>query len=165
MLGLTPLGVFHTAIALAAVASGIACFARAGRIVPGSTAGRLYIVLTVIACITGFGIFQRGGFGDPHVLGIVTLVVLGVAALAGRTGLFGRLSPYVETIAYSATFFFHMIPGVVETTTRLPVGAPLFPGPEAPQLQAAIGVMFVLFLAGSWLQMRRLRAQHRFMPA
>ena len=31
---------------------------------------------TVITCLTGFGIFRHGGFGNPHVLGVVTLIVL-----------------------------------------------------------------------------------------
>jgi len=55
--------------------------------------------------------------------------VLGVAYVAGYTKLYGWASPYVETVSYSATFLFHMIPGITETTTRLPLGAPLLPVP------------------------------------
>lgn len=76
--------------------------------------------------------------------GIVTLVVLGVAALAGYSRLFGRASSYVETVSYSATFLFHMIPGITEASTRLPLAAPLLPGAEAPELKAASAVLFVL---------------------
>jgi hypothetical protein len=64
----------------------------------------------------------------PHALGIVTLLVLGVAAIAPRW--LGRAGRYVETLAYSLTFFFHFIPGTTETFTRLPAGAPLFSGPN-----------------------------------
>ena len=70
-------------------------------------------------------ILHHGGFGAPHVLNIITLAGLGVAALAGHSTLFGRASRYVETISYSATFFFHFIPGSTETWTRFPRGAPL----------------------------------------
>jgi hypothetical protein len=101
--------------------------------------GKLYVITTVITCLTGFGIFQHGGFGKPHVLGIITLVVLGVAAVAGASRVFGRASRYVETVSYSATFFFHLIPGITETATRLPVGAPLVIDREGPELQAAAG--------------------------
>ncbi|MES2072761.1 MAG: hypothetical protein V4488_20565 [Pseudomonadota bacterium] len=55
------------------------------------------------------------------------------------------------------SFLFHMIPAVTETSTRLPLGAPLLPNADAPQLQAAAGVMFVLFLIGATLQVMRLR--------
>jgi hypothetical protein len=116
------------------------------------------VVTTIITCVTGFGIFQHGGFGKPHALGIITLVVLAVAAVAGYTNLFGRASRYVETVGYSATFLFHLIPGITETSTRLPLGAPLVASAEAPELQVAAAVMFVAFLIGATLQVLRLRA-------
>lgn len=165
MLGLTPLGTFHTAISLIAVVAGLIAFVRDKEISPKNLVGKLYVITTVITCLTGFGIFQHGGFGKPHVLGIITLVVLGIAAVAGNSSLFGPASRYVETISYSATFFFHMIPGITETSTRLPLGAPLVANPDAPALQAAVGVMFITFLIGATLQVRQLRAngirQHR----
>ncbi len=159
MLGLTPLGVIHTAISLIAVAAGLIALFRDKEISPRNGVGKTYIIATVLTCLTGFGIFQHGGFGKPHALGIITLVVLGVAYVAGYTKLYGRLSPYIETVSYSATFLFHLIPGITETTTRLPLGAPLLPNAEAPALQAATAVMGVLFLIGAALQVQRLRAR------
>jgi cytochrome b subunit of formate dehydrogenase len=50
--------------------------------------GNIYVLATVITCLSGFGIFQHGGFGKPHVLGIITLVVLAVAWVAGNSALF-----------------------------------------------------------------------------
>jgi hypothetical protein len=73
---------------------------------------------------------------------------------------FGRLSVYVETVSYSATFFFHMIPGFTETGTRLPTAKPLFSSPEDPALQKVIGVVFLVFLVGVTWQVLRLRAGH-----
>jgi hypothetical protein len=70
---------------------------------------------------------------------------------------FGRASVYVQTVAYSLTFFFHMIPGFREASTRLPASAPLASGPEDPGLQAAIGAAFVVFLIGVTIQIIRLR--------
>jgi len=157
MFGLTQLGIVHTLISLVAVVAGLACFIKAGRIDPTATAGRVYIVTTILTCVTGFGIFAHGGFGKPHVLGIITLVVLAVAWLGDR-GRFGRASIYVATISYSATFLFHMIPAITETSTRLPLGAPLLASAEAPELKAATGVLLLLFLIGVALQLRVLRA-------
>ncbi len=158
MFGLTTLGAIHTAISIVAVVAGVIALARDKTILPGTTVGQVYIWTTVFTCLTGFGIFQHGGFGKPHMLGILTLLVLALAAVAGRTQLFGRASKYVETIAYSTTFFFHMIPGFTESLTRLPAGAPVFSGPDDPGLQKVIGVVFALFLIGVALQVRRLRA-------
>jgi uncharacterized membrane protein len=159
MLGLTPLGMFHTAISLVAVIAAVIAFFRDKEILVRTMLGKVYVVGTVISCLTGFGIFEHGGFGKPHVLGIVTLLVLLLAAVAGYTRFLGRASPYVETVSYSATFFFHMIPGITETSTRLPPGAPWVANAEAPVLQVATAGMFVLFLIGAALQVRRIRAR------
>ena len=164
MFGLTQLGIVHTAISLVAVAAGFIALVRDRKISPGNLLGKIYIVTTVLTCLTGFGIFQHGGFGKPHALGIITLVVLGIAWLAGRANAFGRLSAYVETVSYSATFLFHMIPAITETTTRLPLGAPLLPNADAPQLQAASGVLLLLFLIGATMQVRALRAERAANP-
>lgn len=161
MTGLTPLGILHTAISLVALGSGIVALIRYREIPGGLFIGKLYIWTTVLTCLTGFPIMQHGGFGAPHVLGVVTLAMLIVAAVAGRTKAFGAASRYVETVAYSATFFFHWIPTLVETTTRLPAGAPLVADRDGPELQAATGVLFLLFVIGASLQVMRLRRTSR----
>src|SRR5712691_7013357 len=93
MLGLTSLGTIHTAISLIAVVAGLIAFVRDKEISPRNGVGKIYVIATVLTCLTAFGIFQHGGFGKPHALGIITLVVLGVAYVAGYTKLYGRLSP------------------------------------------------------------------------
>ncbi len=159
--GLTPLGVVHTAISLVAVAAGIVAFLRYKQITLATRAGQVYLWTTVLTCLTGFGIFQHGGFGKPHLLGIATLVVLGIAVLARRSQVFGKASAYVEVVGYSLTFFFHMIPGVTETFTRIPAGSPLFANADDPGIPKVIGPIFILFLIGAYLQVRRLRAANR----
>ena len=156
-LGLTSLGTFHTAISLVALAAGIISFIRYKDISLRNLVGQIYVVSTVVVCLTGFGIFQHGGFGKPHMLGIATLVVLAIAFVAGYTRLYGRASRYIETVGYSLTFLFHMIPTITEGSTRLPPGAPLLPNADAPELQVATAAMFVVFLIGATLQVRRLR--------
>lgn len=157
MMGLTTLGIVHTLISLIALFAGIVAFVRYREISARTQMGRVYIVATVLTCLTGFGIFQHGGFGKAHVLGIVTLLVLGVALLASK-GRFGQgFSPYLETVAYSMTFFFHLIPGFTESLTRLPLSEPFASGPDDPRLQPIIGVCFLLFLIGTILQVRALR--------
>ncbi|MBV7538366.1 hypothetical protein KW842_21555 [Duganella sp. sic0402] len=154
--GLTYLGVIHTLISLVAVYAALRSFVRDKRIVPDSALGKLYIWSTVLTCVTGFGIFQHGGFGKPHMLGIMTLLVLGAAWLADR-GKFGVRSAAVSTVGYTLTVFFHMIPAVTETTTRLPYGDPWLTSHEAPELKAITGLLFVVFLVGVRLQLRRLK--------
>jgi uncharacterized membrane protein len=155
--GLTYLGIFHTAVSIVAVIAGLIALVRDKQITLGSDIGKLYVITTVITCVTGFGIFQHGGFGKPHMLGIITLVVLAVAYAAGTTQWFGRASKYIEVVSYSLTFLFHWIPAITETSTRLPIGAPLLSSPDAPELQKATAVLLVLFVIGAALQIIRLR--------
>jgi len=161
MFGLTNLGVVHTAISLVAVAAGFISVFRYKEISLHTRLGQTYVLMTVLTCLTGFPIFQHGGFGPPHALGIITLFVLAVAWLAGNSRLFGRLGPYVETLSYSSTLFFHMIPAFTETSTRFPAGAPWASGPDDPNLQMAIGIVFLVFLAGAAAQVVRLRSRSR----
>ena len=163
-LGLTSLGIVHTAISLIAVIAGLIALFRYQEITLRTGLGRVFVWTTVLTCLTGFGIFQHGGFGKPHALGIITLAALAVGALAGR-GSLGKHSRYIEAIAYSASFLFHWIPSFTETLTRLPLGAPLLPNADAPELKAITAVLGVLYLIGVTLQIKRLRGGKPVSPA
>ena len=155
MSGLTPLGAVHTAISLVALFCGFYALARDHSISPGKRLGQVYIWATVLTCLTGFGIFQHGGFGKPHALGVITLLVLAGLALPG-TRWIGARWRYVLATGYTLTLFFHMVPGVTETFTRLPLGAPVFSSPDDPALQKVVGVVFLAFAAVMALQVRGL---------
>ena len=156
MLGLSSLGAVHTAFALVAVVCGYAMTLRFGRISAELSLGKTYIATTAITCLTGFGIFMHGGFSIAHALGALTLVVLGVAVAAGRARETSRLAAYVETIGFTLTLFLHMVPGMTETFTRFPIGAPLFTGPDDPKLQKLIGFILLAFMVGIALQVRHI---------
>jgi len=155
--GLTTLGVFHTAISLLAVVCGIWAFARYKRISLNHRLGQVYLASTLITAVTALGIFQHGGFGPPHALAVLTLVALALGGSAEILRLFGRASRYVQAISYSATFLFHMIPGFTESLTRLPPGEPLVASQEAPIFRGIYGALLGAFLIGLTLQLRWLR--------
>lgn len=156
MLGISPFGMVHTVISLVAVAAGILAFVRYGKITTGNTTGQVYLWATIFTCLTGFFIFHHDGkFGPPHALGIITLVVLGIA-VAGWKGKLGPASRYIEVLAYTLTFFFHMIPAFTETSTRLPVGHPWASSDKDPGLQMAIGIAFLVSLLGATWQFLKL---------
>ena len=156
MFGLTTLGFLHTAISLVALWTGYQSLLQHGAIDPGRRLGQVYLWTTVLTCLTGFGIFQRGGFNEAHLLGVLTLLVLGLALLPLRL----RWWPYAQSALWTLTLFFHMVPGLTETFTRVPLGAPLFTGPDDPTLQATVGVVFGVFAVVMLLQVlhRRRRA-------
>jgi uncharacterized membrane protein len=158
---MSTLGIIHTIIGLVAVIAGIIALIRGRRITSKNVTGQVYIHSTVLTCLTGFGIYHLGGFGAPHVLGIITLLVLGAAWLAETKGKFGSKSKLVETLCYTTTLFFHFIPGITETFTRFPLGAPLFASRESPALAGTIGTIFVIFVVIMVAQMRAVKAGQR----
>ena len=154
-MNLTPLGMFHTIVSLVAVVSAVVALAREGQISRKSGIGRIYIWSLVITCVTGLPIFRHGTIGPPHILGVLTLAVLAVAAAMGKTQVFGRVSAYVETIGYTVTVFFLSISTVTETLTRLPPSAPVVASPEAPIFKTLYLGLFILFVIGAALQVRQ----------
>jgi hypothetical protein len=67
----------------------------------------------------------HGKARPPHVVGVLTVGALLVAAPAGHTGLLGRASRYVETVSYSIT-----------ALLRVPPRRPWVATPEAPASSA-----------------------------
>lgn len=159
--GLSPLGLFHTAVSLVALVCGVVALARDKEISPGNRLGQTYLAATLITALTALGIFRHGGFGPPHVLALLTLGALAVGAVASFSRIFGRASRYVQAVCYSSTFLFHLVPGFTETLTRLPAGAPIAASQDAPILQAIDAALLALFLAGLAAQMVWLRASLR----
>lgn len=155
---LTPLGLFHTLVSIVAVVTAFVALYRDKGISPRTSIGRTYLLTLLITTLTGFPIFRHGSIGPPHIVGVIILIVLAVAALAGTTRVFGRASAYVETVSYSTTVLLLMIPTVTETLTRVPPSAPWVASPEAPIFPPLYSALLVLFLVGVFLQVRGLRA-------
>jgi uncharacterized membrane protein len=161
LLNITAFGALHTAIAIIGVLAGFAALIRHRRIALDTTAGTVFFWFTAAAAFTGLFIFRHGGFGVPHVLSLLTLVVLAAAWFAERRAGFGRLSPYAAVLFNLTALFFHFIPASVETLSRLPLGAPFASGPEDPALFGPIGAAFVAYLVGAAWQILRVRGASR----
>ncbi len=158
MTGLTTLGTVHTAIGVAALVAGAIALAKDKRISTRSRFGVFYLMATLITAATSLGIYQHGGFGVPHALGLLTIAALAIGTLAARSALFGARAAYVETISYSSTFLFHLIPAVTETSTRLPAGAPLLTSGDAPILKVVYLLLLGACAVGTWLQIKVLKS-------
>ena len=158
MFGLTQLGAVHTLISLVAVAAGIVSFVRYGSISLRTRVGGVYVVATVLTCVTAFGLFRTGAFGPGHAIGVLTLIVLAFAVLVEKRARAGTTPKAIEVVSYTTTFFLHMIPAINETTTRLPPSAPLASGPNDTVILVLVGIALVLYIAGAAVQVLRLKA-------
>jgi uncharacterized membrane protein len=164
MSGITPFGLFHTVVSLVSLIAGIYGLFRYGEIRYGSRNGATYVWGTVAACVTGFFIVRHGGFSQAHALGILTLLTLLVAWIADRGAADHGRRRAIAGLAYTATVFFHFIPGFNETLTRVPADDPFLSGPEDPVLFAMVGATFAVFAVFGVFQARRLLRNRRRNP-
>lgn len=153
---ISALGAVHTVLSLIPVVAGLVAFARHGRIDPTSTIGKVYLGGMVVSIVTSFGLSSTGHFNAGHALGLLALLLMAAGALAPRIRVLGRAAVYLQTVALSFSFMLLLVPGTNETLSRLPVDHPLASGIDSPVVQAALTILFGLFLAGTAYQMFRL---------
>jgi uncharacterized membrane protein len=158
-MGLTNFGVIHTLIGIITVVIGVQALIRYKEVRPQTSLGLSYIAGTALTAASGLLIFQHGGFGNPHVLSILTLLVLAVGLWISYKTPFGRINRYLQALCFSTTFLFHAIPSVTESLIRLPVGAPWMSGPEDPAFKPLYGALFLLYFIGLWFQARWLKGR------
>jgi hypothetical protein len=153
---LSTLGIVHTTLSIAPLLLGGYALATRGAISPDDRLGRAYIVSMLASIATSFGLSSTGSIGPGHVLGVIAVLLMGFALRP--PALLGRAAPYLRTLAMSANYLILLIPGTVETLTRLPGGAPIASrGPESPEVKAALGLFLLLFVVGSAWQLLRIR--------
>jgi hypothetical protein len=134
---------FHVAISLIAIACGVAVTIgmwRAQR-VPLWTA--VFLVTTVATSVTGF-LFHSKSFGPPHVVGVISLVILALALVA----LYGyRLTGawrWIYVAGALSAFYLNVFVAVVQAFQKLPFLNALAPkGSEPP-----FAITQLLVLAG-----------------
>lgn len=160
-MGLSKLGIFHTAIGIAAIVAALTAFVRYGKIDLSQLSGKVYFYGTLITSLTALGISRHGGFNAGHVFSliIVLLIVIAYYLYARRKG--NNRARYFENFLLSFSFFLSLLPTVNETFTRIPVGHPLAKNIKDPVIGKTLLVIFILFLAGLVYQLIRQRKINR----
>jgi len=146
----------HVVISLIGIVSGLAVLAGmlGARMMPGLTA--LFLATTVATSVTGF-LFHSPAFGPPHVIGLISLVVLAVALYAlygGRLAGFWRPA-YVVTALFA--LYLNVFVGVVQAFQKLPALQALAPTQSEPPFLIAQLATLALFLVLGFLAVRRFR--------
>ena len=154
---LSILGIIHTAISILAIVAGVVALIRYGKINMTTSAGRAYIWLTVLTCITGFPIMKLGHPTAGHFLGIIILVLIAVGLRAKNIPVLKKGADYIQIIAISTTFFLSMIPTTVETLTRVPISKPIATGPDDPLISKFLLDFVILYIVGVTYQLFKLR--------
>lgn len=155
MFGLSTLGIIHTVLSLIAIVCGIWSFVRFKEILLETRRGKIYLITTMLTALTAFGIFNfNGKFGVGHGLAVLTVLAITAGTIVAVTGMFGRWTRCLQALFYSTTMLFHVVPGITETLTRLPLGHPLVNREEPSVLVPIYGALFLVYFVCLFVQLR-----------
>lgn len=151
-------GIVHTLISLIPIALAVILLFQQGHINPRSKLGFWYSLTTIAAVASAFTIMKTGKLSEGHFLGILILLLIGAAYLLPKLSALQSKAALLERFLMSTSFFLMFIPTTVESLSRLPVGAPLAPeGPESALVKQILGIIFLLYLVGLFLQYKKLK--------
>ncbi|MDB4919304.1 hypothetical protein [Mucilaginibacter sp.] len=158
---LSILGIIHTAISIIAIIVALYALIRDGQINPKNGSGKLYILLTIITCITALPIMRTGHPTAGHNLAVIILIVLPIAVYAPSFKFLGKSAAYIQIFLMSLTLFFSFIPAIVETLTRVPISRPIADGPDSPVIKMGLLILVVLFTVGVLYQLIKLWSRQK----
>jgi uncharacterized membrane protein len=156
---LSPLGIFHTVISILAIIVAFIALFRDGKIDPANSRGKWYVILTILTCLTSFGIRKTGHFTPAHGLSVLVLVILPVGIYAHR--IFGRYGNAAQIVAMTVTLMLSFVPAITETLTRLPISNPIAASQDAPVVKMSNGILLLVFLLLLAFQLIKLRKTKR----
>lgn len=154
-MGLSNLGIFHTAIGVIAIVSAVVSYIKYGKINLASLFGKTYFYGTVITSLTALGISKHGGFNPGYVFSLLIVVLVSIAYFLYQKKQGNNRSRYFENFCLSLSFFLSWVPTVNETFTRIPIGNPLAKAPSDPIIGGTLLVFLVFFIVGSIYQFRK----------
>jgi hypothetical protein len=146
----------HVIISLVAIAAGLAVlFAMIGNHRLDSLTA-LFLFTTILTSVTGF-FFHSKAIGPPHIVGVISLVVLAVTLFA----LYGRKLAGVWRPAYVVTaviaLYLNCFVLVVQAFDKIAALHALAPTGKEPPFAAAQGATLVLFIVLGYLATRAYR--------
>jgi uncharacterized membrane protein len=154
-MGLSNLGIFHTAIGIIAIVAGVVSFINFGKINLARVSGKIYFYATLITSLTALGFTKHGRFNPGHVFSLFIVVLTVIAFLLYFRKRGNNAARHFENFLLSFSFFLSLVPTVNETFTRVPLRHPLAKDANDPVIKMTLLILFILFMAGSVFQFIR----------
>lgn len=145
---------FHVILSLIGIAAGVVVVIGmlAARRLDGWTA--LFLATTVLTSVTGF-MFHSAHFGPPHVIGLLSLLLLVLAILARYSYHMAGSWRWVYVITAILSLYFNAFVGVVQAFQKLPLLQPLAPTGTEPPFVIAQGLVLLAFIVLTVLALKR----------
>jgi uncharacterized membrane protein len=146
------LGWVHTILGVSALLIGFYSLAKYKFIKAKNLSGEIYLGFTLIVAISSLFIYHQGGFGPAHFMGVLAILAVTVGFIAEKKRIFGFFTPYVETLAYTSTFLFHVLPAITDGLRRLPPSDPFIDSFEDPLLLNFFLLFLTMYIVGLGIQ-------------
>ena len=157
---ITLLGWFHTICGILSIIIVLYVLFQYKLISFNQNLSRLYLFLTFITAFSSLLIYNQGGFGIAHILGILTLLAVLAGIFVEKTLILGWMSKYFYTLCYTSTFLFHMIPAITDGLRRLPVNDPIARSFSDPIIVNFHILFFIIYLVVLFLQFRKIKGNN-----
>jgi hypothetical protein len=113
-----------------------------------------FLVTTILTSVTGF-MFPIAAIAPPHIVGVISLVVLAVSLMA----LYGFKRAGIWRPVYAATaviaLYFNVFVLIVQMFQKIPVLNALAPNQTEPPFAIAQGLALIFFVWAGWRVVRR----------
>jgi len=118
----------------------------------------LFLATTVLTSVTGF-FFHSASFGPPHVLGVISLVVLAGAISALYIFHLAGFWRWVYIVGATMALYLNVFVGVVQAFQKLPFLQPLAPTQSEPPFLIAQIAVLAIFVVLGFLSLKRFHPQ------
>ena len=137
--------IVHTLISLAGIFTGLVVLfgLLAGKRLDGWT--KWFLITTVATSVTGFG-FPIHHFGAPHVVGIISLLVLAVTIYARYPRHLAGAWRWIYVVGAMIALYLNVFVGVVQAFQKIPALSALAPTQTEPPFQITQLVVLALFV-------------------
>jgi hypothetical protein len=135
----------HVIISLIGIASGMVVVLAMcnGRRVPGWTA--LFLISTVLTSVTGF-LFHSAAFGPPHVVGVISLLILAIAIIALYVNHLAGAARWLYIGSAILALYLNVFVGVVQAFQKVSFLHALAPTQKEPPFLVAQLLVLVFFV-------------------
>ena len=118
----------------------------------------LFLVTTVATSVTGFG-FPLHELSPPHIVGIISLVVLALAIVARYAFHLAGAWRWIYAITAVIALYLNVFVGVVQAFQKIPALKAMAPHQTEPPFVVTQLVVLVLFIVLAILATRRFRVE------
>ena len=154
-----PLATFtflHVLISLVGIASGLIVLERFFRNRTLGVSNVVFLVTTILTSVTGF-LFPFKAFGPPHVVGVISLVVLAIALFALYAGNLVGHWRWIYVCTAVLALYLNVFVAVAQSFDKIGRLHALAPAGSEPPFAITQGIVLVLFIVLGIIALMRFR--------